>query len=375
MGPPLLLQAFLKGGSMLMHLALWCAAALGAAAPPDVCAEFDAHCADDAAGLCGALAPLCAGAVEREVELPVFVDGREILFRVGVDADAEAFLWSIADALPQRGEGCENAACVVRRLAAPLAERQAAARERARRKVWGSAARKAAERAAFLETFHRAAAGAVDANLTSAVDDAAARALKARAADKDVLVARAGGIATVVETGYHRGLGAAFFVEHFDHVYSVELDPLLHADCETRFAPRVACVLGSSGAALRELLAGGGLPDGPVAFFLDAHYSFGDTAIAHGAPETPVIEELEAIFATWAAPVDDRRRSVVVVDDAREFKGFDACAADAELGCYPSLADLALLVDAWLARSPLAPSFAVVGDSFVITLDDRPPGT
>jgi hypothetical protein len=66
----------------------------------------------------------------------------------------------------------------------------------------------------------------------------------------------------------------------------------------------------------------------PALFWLDGHYSGGETA--RGAQGSPIIAELETVFSR---KLDD----VVLIDDIRCFTGFDG---------YPSLADLKALVAA-----------------------------
>ena len=120
------------------------------------------------------------------------------------------------------------------------------------------------------------------------------------------------GLRTLVETGTYLGDMVAAMRPHFDRIVSIELAPELARRARTRFAgdARVTILEGDSGALLPQVLAS---LDRPALFWLDGHYSGGFTARA--ATDTPVLQELEAIFA------DRNAGHVVLVDDARLFDG------------------------------------------------------
>jgi hypothetical protein len=124
--------------------------------------------------------------------------------------------------------------------------------------------------------------------------------------------ARRFGTRVFVETGTFRGDMLFHLRRRFRRLYSVELDPALHAAAVRRFArlPHVTLLRGDSADVLPAVLAE--LRE-PALFWLDAHYSGGVTARA--AVDTPIVQELERIFAH---PVRDH---VILVDDAHEFVG------------------------------------------------------
>lgn len=134
------------------------------------------------------------------------------------------------------------------------------------------------------------------------------------------------GLRVLVETGTFMGDMVAAMREDFARIVSIELSPQLHARAAARFAgdPRIALIEGDSGGALAGVLAT--LAE-PALFWLDGHYSAGQTA--RGATDTPVREELAAIFAARELP------HVVLIDDARLF-GRDPA--------YPSLDALRALL-------------------------------
>lgn len=81
-----------------------------------------------------------------------------------------------------------------------------------------------------------------------------------------------------VESGSYRGDGIQNALDAgFEEIYSIELAPHLHEVCAKRFAdnPHVHLYLGDSSVVLKTIL------DEiyePVTFWLDGHYSWGDTA-------------------------------------------------------------------------------------------------
>lgn len=114
-----------------------------------------------------------------------------------------------------------------------------------------------------------------------------------------------------VETGAYKGDGIAnyLYCVPFKTIHSIELAPQWVAHCRTRFAsnPNVHIHEGDSATVLPTLP----LPNTPVLFYLDAHYSGGPTAGASIDNGCPVLRELKFIA--------DRNVSgdVIFVDDMR----------------------------------------------------------
>jgi 23S rRNA A2030 N6-methylase RlmJ len=138
----------------------------------------------------------------------------------------------------------------------------------------------------------------------------------------------------LVETGTYRGEMVEAMRGEFDRIYSVELGRELYELARGRFAgdPRITILQGDSGEVLRDLLP---KIDRPALFWLDSHFSGGETA--RSALITPVVRELETILAHPLA-----RRNVILIDDARLFNGRDD---------YPTID----AVDAVLARAGFGP--------------------
>ena len=119
------------------------------------------------------------------------------------------------------------------------------------------------------------------------------------------------GLQTLVETGTFMGDTVAAGLTQFGRIYSVELSAGLARLAQQRFQadPHVTILQGDSASVLPGILA---QVHGPCLFWLDGHYSGGITAL--GSAVTPVLAELEAVFAHAV------RTHVILIDDARDFR-------------------------------------------------------
>ena len=144
----------------------------------------------------------------------------------------------------------------------------------------------------------------------------------------------------LVETGTFRGEMVEAMRRHFDRVISIELGDEMYRRAAARFAgfPAVQILHGDSAVVLRDVLE---TLDEPAVFWLDGHYSEGDTA--QGDLDTPILQELEHVLGHRVTG------HVVLVDDARLFDG---------TGHYPTVAEVAELVR---SRRPAA-SIEVLDD-------------
>lgn len=140
--------------------------------------------------------------------------------------------------------------------------------------------------------------------------------------------ARRYGLKYLVETGTCHGDMVAAMRNEFEKIFSIELADQFYREVCERFkgVPNVELIHGDSATKLAEVVAK--LP-GPALFWLDGHYSGGDTA--RGLHDTPVNEELRAIFQPG------QPNHVVLIDDARCF---------GESPSYPTLDQLRQLVHA-----------------------------
>lgn len=120
------------------------------------------------------------------------------------------------------------------------------------------------------------------------------------------------GLKILVETGTYKGEMVEAMKGEFEKVYSIELADHFYEAAVKRFEndANVEILHGDSGRVVKELLT---RLDQPSLFWLDGHYSAGNTA--RGDKDTPVMEELEHIFS-----VPDLR-CAILIDDARCFEG------------------------------------------------------
>jgi len=131
------------------------------------------------------------------------------------------------------------------------------------------------------------------------------------------------GLTQFIETGTHLGDTLAYIAQQKNvHATSIELDEDYHEAAKQRFVsyPNVTILQGDSGKLLPELVRELQIP---ALFWLDGHYSGGDTG--KGELDTPVSAELEAILDS---PV---KGHVILIDDARCFNFTNG---------YPHLDDL-----------------------------------
>jgi hypothetical protein len=139
--------------------------------------------------------------------------------------------------------------------------------------------------------------------------------------------ARSFGAGTFIETGTYLGDMVWTVKDLFQTIFSIELSTDLSKRAQKRFRaePKIEICQGDSCEVLPRILS---RVSEPCLFWLDGHYSAGVTA--RGILETPIIQELETIFAHTV------REHVILVDDARMFDGSHD---------YPTLDVLRQLVD------------------------------
>lgn len=115
-----------------------------------------------------------------------------------------------------------------------------------------------------------------------------------------------------IETGTYKGEMLESMKSRFKKLYSVELGDKLYADAKARFAhdSHIEILHGDSGVVLPQILS---QITEPALFWLDAHYSSGETA--RGTTDTPIMQELKAVLNH---PI---KNHVILIDDARDFTG------------------------------------------------------
>lgn len=135
------------------------------------------------------------------------------------------------------------------------------------------------------------------------------------------------GLDVFIETGTNEGQTPWALKDLFRCLFTIELsDDLFHyAVSMFRPYPHVTCLHGDSSVVLPQVLA---MIDAPALVWLDGHYSGPGTA--HGTLSTPIEKELTILFT-------DERAHVILVDDARIFKGEAEHDLHDHYTDYPSL--------------------------------------
>jgi hypothetical protein len=120
------------------------------------------------------------------------------------------------------------------------------------------------------------------------------------------------GLDIFVETGTYKGDTLAEIADRGLRSISIELSDLYFAKAKKRFSEQSHIELhhGDSGLVLPGIVQG---LTKPALFWLDGHYSAGDTA--HGAEAAPLHAEIAAIMAS---PI---KGHVILIDDAHEMSG------------------------------------------------------
>ena len=157
-------------------------------------------------------------------------------------------------------------------------------------------------------------------------------------------IARRNRLRVFVETGTFYGDTLEAMRDLVDELHSIELSAKLYQAARLRFAgnPKIRLWHGDSGEVLGTVL---NVVRRPALFWLDGHYSMGETA--RGSEDTPIRRELSQI-----ANHPLRLQHVVVIDDARCF-----CGANG----YPDVADLKAFSERLGFRG-----FQIVDDLFVL---------
>jgi len=154
----------------------------------------------------------------------------------------------------------------------------------------------------------------------------------------------------LVETGTYYGDMVEAMRGVFSHIYSIELSHELYEKAKKRFKgeKQIELIWGDSGVEMEKIM---GKLDQPALFWLDGHYSAGETA--RSDKDTPIYEELSHILNA------KDRDNVVIIDDAHLF---------GEDPAYPGKEELFAFIK---ARMPEA-DIVVAEDSIRITPKPQP---
>lgn len=165
---------------------------------------------------------------------------------------------------------------------------------------------------------------------------------------------------TFFETGTYTAGTALIASEFFKEVHTTELDQTLYKDCVVKTAVKknITVYNGQSPEILAKIIP---QCQGTILFWLDAHYSGGNTAKSNDNPSdpasiTPICKELAAIAQSGV------KNCVILIDDMR---GFGSRINDTEfLGCwaYPCMQEICQL---GLIINPNF-AFALLGDMLMM---------
>jgi hypothetical protein len=113
-----------------------------------------------------------------------------------------------------------------------------------------------------------------------------------------------------IETGTHMGDTINNVLNHFDKIYSIELSPTYAGKSQNRFKDQthVTIINGDSAQILVSLCK---IVQEPAFFWLDGHWSGGDTA--QGSKDCPLLEEVKAINDNLMS------ECTIAIDDIRLF--------------------------------------------------------
>jgi hypothetical protein len=120
---------------------------------------------------------------------------------------------------------------------------------------------------------------------------------------------------TFVETGAYMGGGIEYLLHsrRFQQIHSIELSPKWAEHCQKKFEafPHIHLHEGDSATVLQRMIENNELPNEPVIFYLDAHYSGGETAGEKVDNGCPVLRELEVIAKR------NVKGDIIFIDDMR----------------------------------------------------------
>lgn len=118
----------------------------------------------------------------------------------------------------------------------------------------------------------------------------------------------------IVETGTYRGASIPSYLEVFQEIHSIDLNESFTQAAREKFSqPQCHFHNGDSAHVLSSIID---KFDEPVLFYLDAHYSGGETSF--GLEETPLLRELEVLSKRT-------QKDIICIDDARLFGRKGVC--------------------------------------------------
>jgi len=114
-----------------------------------------------------------------------------------------------------------------------------------------------------------------------------------------------------IETGTYMGSTIDNIKDYFKNIYTIELNENLFNYCCKKFEndKNIKCVKGDSSIKLKDILENN---KDEIVFFLDGHYSSGETS--RSDKDVPLLEELEIINKYY------KNKGIIIIDDLRLFE-------------------------------------------------------
>ena len=130
-----------------------------------------------------------------------------------------------------------------------------------------------------------------------------------------------------IETGTYLCRTVESVKNKFEEIYSIELNKGLYLKAKQKFIKykHINIILGDSSKKLPKILSN---INSPCLFWLDAHYSGGNTSKTN--VKTPIIMELQCILN------HPNKNHVILIDDAHDFTGKNG---------YPSIPELKKIIN------------------------------
>jgi len=99
--------------------------------------------------------------------------------------------------------------------------------------------------------------------------------------------------------------------DYFNKIYTIELNKNLYDYCNNKYKNeiKINCIQGDSSIKLKEIIDN---IEGEAIFFLDGHYSSGETS--RGIKDVPLLEELDIINKYY------KKKGIIIIDDLRLFE-------------------------------------------------------
>lgn len=119
-----------------------------------------------------------------------------------------------------------------------------------------------------------------------------------------------------IETGTAKGEGVLTAIEcGFDEIYTIEANPDVFKKACEKFIDEdsVVLLMGDSGAVLPDILSHGDI-DAPATFWLDAHWSEGESDLGPGIDKCPILRDISAIGE------HSIKSHTILIDDMRYFR-------------------------------------------------------